>query len=85
MEALRYLVAACSYNIPSAQVDYSGDYPVIPPNRFGQQFVKKVANPSTILHWMKKKRQTTLRELCASVFIISSNSDIIIIIIYYTM
>ena len=66
--------AARSYNIPSAQVDYTGDYPVIPPNRFGQQFVKKVANPSTILHWMKKKRQTTLRESCTELFTFYNNN-----------
>jgi len=47
-------------------VDYSGDYPMIPQNRFGQQFVGKVANPHTVLQWFKRKKPTSLckRTIC---------------------
>lgn len=39
-----------------AQVEYSGGFEVGNPQRFGQDFLDKVANPRDIVHFYKKKK-----------------------------
>ncbi|KAI8903750.1 Metallo-dependent phosphatase-like protein, partial [Gorgonomyces haynaldii] len=44
------------------RVEYSGGYPSINPNRFGQQLVQKVANPSDVVLFYRRKVARTKKD-----------------------
>jgi double-strand break repair protein MRE11 len=68
MDKVETLIATATAKFPNSnknplirlKVDYGDGYRILNQARFCQNFVDKVANPKTILHWHRRKKNYTL-------------------------